>query len=334
MKTDHNIRLTSAELANLWSSYMSDSMAICVFKYFMEKVEDTEVERVLEYAMHLSQTHIQRLSEIFTSEDHPIPHGFTKEDVNMKAPRLFSDTYFLHYLKHMSRVGLNAHSLAVAMAARSDILDFHNEALASSSELNNRVTQVLLSKGLYIRPPYISIPQKIEYVKKEGFLGHLMGEQRPLLAVEISHLYANLQTNAIGKALVTGFSQVAQSKEVRKYMFRGKDIAKKHIEVLGKVLTEGDLPAAMTWDSDILDSTVPPFSDKLMMFHTGALNSVGVADYGASMAISLRKDLAMIYSRLAGEVGLYANDGAKIMIDRGWMEQPPQDDDRKALARI
>lgn len=334
MKTDHNIRLTSAELANLWSSYMSDSMAICVLKYFIEKVEDTEIEQVLEYALHLSQRHVQRISEIFASEDHPIPHGFTDEDVNIKAPRLFSDTYFLHYLKHMSRVGLNAQSLAIALAARSDILDFHNESLASAAELNHKVTQVLLSKGLYIRPPYISIPQKVQYVKKEGFLGHLMGDQRPLLAVEISHLYANLQTNSIGKALVTGFSQVAQSKEVRKYMFRGKDIAKKHIEILGKVLTDGDLPAPMTWDSDILDSTVAPFSDKLMMFHTGALNSVGIADYGASTAISLRKDLGIIYSRLAAEAGLYANDGAKIMIDHGWMEQPPQADDRKALARI
>ncbi|WP_284286306.1 hypothetical protein [Alicyclobacillus fastidiosus] len=35
----------------------------------------------------------------------------------------------------------------------------------------------------------------------------------------------------------------------------------------------------------------------------------------------------------AGEVMLYAEDGAEIAIYNGWLEQPPMADDRKALAR-
>lgn len=34
MNTEHNIRLTSGEISNLWASYMNDSMAKFVLMYF------------------------------------------------------------------------------------------------------------------------------------------------------------------------------------------------------------------------------------------------------------------------------------------------------------
>lgn len=43
METDHNVRLTSAEIGQLWSSYMADTMSNCVLRYFNEKLEDTEI---------------------------------------------------------------------------------------------------------------------------------------------------------------------------------------------------------------------------------------------------------------------------------------------------
>ncbi|WP_367753970.1 DUF3231 family protein [Ammoniphilus sp. 3BR4] len=53
------MRLTSAELGNLWSTYMTDSMSIWVLKYFIAKTQDTEIRSVLEFALGISQTHIQ-----------------------------------------------------------------------------------------------------------------------------------------------------------------------------------------------------------------------------------------------------------------------------------
>ena len=34
-ETPHNIRLTSTEIANLWSQFQNDSMAVCVYKYML-----------------------------------------------------------------------------------------------------------------------------------------------------------------------------------------------------------------------------------------------------------------------------------------------------------
>ncbi|WP_090235473.1 DUF3231 family protein [Lentibacillus halodurans] len=69
-KSQPNPRLTSAELANLWTSYMNDSMAICVIKHFLANAQDKDVIPILKYALDLSQKHINEVSEIFQREAH------------------------------------------------------------------------------------------------------------------------------------------------------------------------------------------------------------------------------------------------------------------------
>lgn len=333
-QTKHNIRLTSAEIANLWNSYMNDSMAICVLKYFLEKVEDTEVRPVLEYAFELVNNHIDRVTKILNHENHPIPLGFTDEDVNVTAPRLYSDTFYLIYIQNMSRAGLTAYSLALPLVTRTDVVDFYHECLASSAELNMKTSKVMLSKGVYTRAPYISIPEKVDFIQKQSYLESWLEGSRPLDSLELTSIYMCLLTNILGRALLMGFSQVAKSQQVKEYLARGTKIGSKHIEVFGSLLTESHLSTPQTWDSEVMDSTVAPFSEKLMMFHTRVLSLAGIANYGTSIAASMRHDLGVTYGRLTAEMGLYGDDGANIMINNGWMEQPPQADDRKELAGV
>jgi hypothetical protein len=84
----------------------------------------------------------------------------------------------------MARIGIGNHGLALALSARSDIRSFYLDCSHEAHELDNKATELLLSKGIYVRAPYTDIPEKVEFVKKQGFLGDLLGEQRPLLAVE------------------------------------------------------------------------------------------------------------------------------------------------------
>lgn len=46
----HHIRLTSSEVGGLWANYIADSMFVCVYKYYLAKVEDAEIKKVLEHA--------------------------------------------------------------------------------------------------------------------------------------------------------------------------------------------------------------------------------------------------------------------------------------------
>ncbi|MDF2910424.1 MAG: hypothetical protein K0Q56_1305 [Sporolactobacillus laevolacticus] len=333
-ETEHSIRLTSPEMASLWTSYQSDTMAICVLKYMLEKVEDSQIKTVFEYALELANTHIQTITGIFKEENFPIPAGFTDEDVDLSAPRLFSDTYWLKYLHVMTIHGLTGYAVALTTAIRSDIRDYYTECNRSSTELYNKTIEALLSKGIFQRPPYISTPDKVEFVKKQSFLNGWFGDRRPLNSVEISNIFFNLNKDTVNRALQIGFSQVAKSNEIRDFMLRGADITFKHIEVFSSILHENDLPSALRLESEITNCIVPPFSDKLMMYHTQILVAAAIAFFGAGMAACMRRDLAVQYQRIITETQLYAEDGVNILIKNGWMEQVPQADDRKALAYI
>ncbi|WP_143522343.1 DUF3231 family protein, partial [Pseudomonas sp. 2822-17] len=80
---------------------------------------------------------------------------------------------------------------------------------------------------------------------------------------------------------------------------------------------------------EVTDSTTSPFSDRLiiMLFH--ALNQMDITLLGHSLSLSMRADLTAHFSKLILDVLKYGQDGFKIMVNRGWMEQPPHATDRK-----
>ncbi|GGM19374.1 hypothetical protein GCM10011351_01520 [Paraliobacillus quinghaiensis] len=170
----------------------------------------------------------------------------------------------------------------------------------------------------------------IVFIQNFSKLG--IGNRRPMNVVEITGIYYNMIRNQLGRTLCTGFSQVAKLEKVRDYMIRGRDIADKHVEIFGSTLGDELLPSASSWDTLPTASTSPTFSDKIMMFNILSLNGIGIGNYGRNLGTTQRHDLAVTYIRLITEVGAYAEDGANIMIQNGWMEQAPQAPDRDQLA--
>ncbi|MFC0469553.1 DUF3231 family protein [Halalkalibacter kiskunsagensis] len=292
MDNKTNIRLTAAELSSLWSQYVNDTASVCVLEHSLTKVEDEEVRPVIEYALNCSLRHIEELHTLFTKDDVPIPVGFSKKDVKLDAPKLLSDTFTLMYLRQMSILAMTTSSLAIGVVTRSDVVSFHQSVLQESVTLQDLSREVMLKQGTYIRPPFISTPDHVDFVQKHSFLAGFIGERRPLTAIEITHLFINVQTNAIGKTLMMAFSQCANNEEITQYFLKGKKISQKHIDLFSSVLKKEDLPAPMSWDTAVTDSTYSPFSDKLMMFHTTAMIAAGIGNYGTAMAASPRRDIA------------------------------------------
>ncbi|MCK0473976.1 DUF3231 family protein [Halalkalibacter sp. APA_J-10(15)] len=331
-KKNNNIRLSAAELSELWASYMNDSMSACVLKYFSNKVEDGDIRPVIDKALKLSLNHVDVIESIFKKEDYPIPIGFSQEhDVDINAPRLYADGYFLNYIKQMAQISMNNYSMAISLTAREDIYDYFSKCFVESNQLHKMAIDVLLAKGLYIRPPYLPTPETVEFVDSKSFLAGWFGKRRALTGLEISNLYANSQRNALGIVALLGFAQTSKSKQVKQFMMRGKDIASKHVEVFSKLMRENDIPVPMTWDTEVTENTSFVFSDKLMMFQTTALISIGIGYYGLSVSTSPRRDIGVDYTLLMGEVAKYSEDGAKIMIENRWLETPPQAANRREL---
>lgn len=190
----------------------------------------------------------------------------------------------------------------------------------------------MLSKGMLPRPPFVTLSNNVEHVHKTSFLTGFLGEKRPLLTIEIAHLYHNALNNETGKGLLLGFRQVSPNKEVRDYFTKGIQLSETIVTKLIQIAREEYVNFSFISDEDVTDSTIAPFSDKLMMFHVYLMNTIGASMYGVSGAVSARHDIMKMYAQFMIEVGQYAETGAKIMIANDWLEEPPQILDRDELA--
>lgn len=86
---------------------------------------DTQTKPLIKKALDVSLEHIEKITEIYKKDQHPIPDGFTLErDLNIRAKPLFGETFYLHYLKQMTRVGISSYGLSLSLAAREDIRSF------------------------------------------------------------------------------------------------------------------------------------------------------------------------------------------------------------------
>lgn len=329
----HKTKISSSELANLWTQYVNDSLARCMFRHFLHYVQDKDIIQVLEYALELTERHLQKAGEFLTTEGYPIPKGFTDEDVTIDAPPLFSDTYIIVYLHIMAIHGLTRYAGAIGNVTREDQREYFIGVMTETLELYDRSTKVLTHKGIISKPPSLNNHQKVEFIKKQNFLTGWLGKRRPISAVEISGTYLNLQKTMVKTVLELGFSQVAESKEVRNYMERARQLCNDHFKVLSSMLIEDNLHVPRTYETEVTDSTTPPFSDKLMLFHVTALLSSAIGYYGEAMGISQRRDLAASYAKMIAEIGLLAEDGMNLLIENEWMEQPPLATDHNDLAK-
>lgn len=137
----------------LWATYMGNNMAKCILSYYLQHVEDPDIKTLLENALKLTEDLLKITTEIFTKDNFPIPEGFGVEDVNLNAPRLFQDEYYPHYLKYAAKAGMSIYSVAIPLVFRKDVKEFFTYCMNSTMELIEQIKEILMNKGLIIKPP-------------------------------------------------------------------------------------------------------------------------------------------------------------------------------------
>lgn len=323
-------KLSSTEMGKLWATYTGNSMSGCILNYYLQHVEDKDIKALLEEALGLSMEFIQKTKEIFDQEDLPIPKGFGKEDVNLGAPRLFEDEFYVHYLKYAAKAGISIYSIAIPIVYRKDVREFFVHCMKATMSLIEHINEILLNKGFISKPPIIPVPDKVEFVHKDflnGFIGHI----RPLHALEIAHFYDNIENNVTSKALIMAFAQVAKDEKIRDLFVKGANLTHKNVESYMKMLSDENLPAPSFLDDLVTKSTFSPFSDKLMLFHKVDMFSMKMRDFGNSVAVNGRHDVGLLYGKSFIKISVFVQSAAKIMMEKGWMEQPPMAADRNNL---
>ncbi|BCB03575.1 DUF3231 family protein [Bacillus sp. KH172YL63] len=327
-----DIRLTTAEISAMWTTYIKSSALNCFFAHFLTFLKDEEIKKLTQESLDANIEVMKKIENLFHSEGFPVPHGFTEKDVDLSAPPLYSDLFALSFVYRGGQVTSDHYTTLVGMVARTDIYDLFENALKINLAIYKKSLGLMLEKGIYDRPPKMNYPDSIQYTSHQPSLfENWFGDRRPLNALEQSELFFVIERNCIGIILLKGFIQTSRDKEVKEYLKKGKKLSEKQITTFNEVLVKDDSFPTYPVSMEVTDSVIPPFSEKLMLFFISSSNSVGLSTLCHAITMSTRKDLAVHYSLFVTEIMRYGASGLKLLVERGWLEQPPQQRDKDKL---
>ncbi|MBT2727422.1 DUF3231 family protein [Bacillus sp. ISL-75] len=330
---EHNIRLTSAEIGGLWATYIQENMSVCLLTYFLHHNQDEEIKKILQQAYEISNGHVQKIMAILNDEGIPIPDGFSEKDINLSVPPLFYDMFGLSFVYSMSRMGMINTGFITVNIARKDVMDFFVSMVQQTSMLYQQSTNLMLSKGIYDRPPMIPYPTEVEYIEKLSYLSGF-GKKRPLNVAEITEIFFNTERNYFSILLCMGLLQVVTDKEIHNYIEEGKKISEKQIRTFNDILMREELFGNVSTSVEVTDSTVSPFSDRLVVTLFHSLNAIDITLIGHALSLSMRTDLAAYYQKYILDIMVYSTKGFDLMVDRGWAQLPPQAPSRRDLQKL
>lgn len=109
-------RISSWEMSQLWLIYQANSQIMCILEYFVNIAQDPEIKAILTDTLNTARNQLNSLIPFLNSVGFPIPHGFSEEDVDPNAERLYSDGLMLAFIRSFIEFGLVklAHSLPLA----------------------------------------------------------------------------------------------------------------------------------------------------------------------------------------------------------------------------
>ncbi|WP_332628536.1 DUF3231 family protein [Halalkalibacter flavus] len=328
-----DLKLTSAEIGTLWEEYVNGTAVHMINKYMLSIIEDEKIKAIFEDAVHTFEKQKKQIAMFIENEGFPVPIGFTDSDLTKGTKRLFSDIFCLHYLHIMTLHGLLGHMTSLSSSVRKDLRYFYDSCDNDGKRMYHQTIELLLEKGHFQKDPYFYPEATPEFVSGQQFLDGFFGDKRPLAATEIVSLSFNLKKKILEKTLSIAFSQVAQSKEVRKFLKSLQSTSNNQIQSLSNILKKDNLPVPMSWESEVTTSTDSPFSDKLMLYHIGFLIQTAQAYHGTGLATAMRTDLAVTYEKIILKNLMVTKEWFNIMTKYKWLEEPPLAPNRKQLAK-
>lgn len=320
--------ITSSELGTLWLTYQEKTMILRVLEYFIEKADDEKAKDIMSNLYKEINLYVGKITETFQNEGAVIPVGYTSQDVNKEVPKLYDNGFDIMFIRLLQEISMGMHSLNITMAYREDIVMIFKELTAITQNYYNLCTKYLLEKGMIARPPYVSMPKSVEFVKDVSYLGGLainpFNEKRTLNTVEVAHIYHSIESNVIGMQMILGFAQCANEEEVKNFFNEGAELSKSIIKQLSDTLLQSGIQTPEPSGGNATRSTISPFSDKMMMYCTSLFCSFAMGGNSLGTAFSLRNDLPTKMTTFMKDTFEYAHKGAKIIIKNGWLEEPPQ----------
>ncbi|TCN26505.1 DUF3231 family protein [Mesobacillus foraminis] len=327
------LKLTSSEIGSLWGEYINGTATDVVNRYMYSIVEDEAIKAVFNDAIETFEKQKNQIKAFFENEGFPVPIGFNETDLYLGKQRLFSDAFCLNYLHIMTLHGLLGHIASLGISVRKDLREFYDSCDNDAKKMYHQTVDLLLEKGLFQRDPLYYAYEHPEFVSSKDFKDGFFGKGRTLAATEIISISLNLKKSIMAKTLSIAFSQVAESKEVRKFLTKSERTADGQIKAFAKILQGDNLPVPKSLETEVTISTDSPFSDKLLLYHIGFLFQAAQNYHGAGLASSMRTDLIATYESTIIQNLSVTKDWFDLMVKNKWLEQPPIAPNRTEIAK-
>ncbi|TLS35397.1 DUF3231 family protein [Pseudalkalibacillus caeni] len=327
---DPAIELTANEISNIWAGYLKSSMELRFFEHFLSTTKDKDIKKVVEKMFNFSQKKINELKKIFNKDHLAVPLGFTEKDIRDDAEKVFSDQLILFFCNDLTMLSMITYPSALSDCTRKDIRDYFQMSIEHNIKIQNEITELMLSKGIYLKPPQVSINSELDFVENVSYLNGFFGGSRPVNTAEIANLSRIIQRAQFSKMIFVGFSQLATEKEVKKYFRKGRDELEKVSDALREILDDENIPVSSSSDYKLYDVKMSPFSDKLMMFYVNTcLGMFCFIMISQAMTSCLRTDIIFELNKISKDMQKYYSQGLLLLIKEKWIEQPPQPVNRK-----
>ncbi|TDK56319.1 DUF3231 family protein [Bacillus salipaludis] len=327
------LKLTSSEIGSLWGEYVNGTAVDVVNKYMYSIIEDEAIKAIFNDALKTFEKQKRQIITFFENEGFPVPIGFNESDLYLGKQRLFTDAFCLQYLHVMTLHGLLGHITALGISVRKDLRDFYDSCDNDAKKMYHQTIELLLDKGLFQRDPLFYAYEHPQYISSNDFKDGLFGKGRTLAATEIITISFNLKKSIIAKTLSIAFSQVAESKEVRKFLTESEKTSDGQIKALAKILQADNLPVPKSLETEVTISTDSPFSDKLLMYHMGFLFQTAQTYHGTGLAAAMRTDLVATYEATILQNLMVTKNWFNVMVKNKWLEQPPLAPNRAEIAK-
>ena len=327
------LKLTSSEIGTLWAEYVNGTAVDIVNRYMVSIIEDESIKSVFQDAIETFAKQKKQIATFIENEGFPVPIGFTESDLNKGTERLFTDIFCLNYLHIMTLHGLLGHSTSLGVSVREDLRYFYDSCDNDGKRMYHQTIDLLLEKGSFQRDPLFYPAENPEFISSQDFIDGFFGKGRQLTAIEIVSISFNLKKSIMTKTLSISFSQVAQTKEVRKFLEDSEKTADEQIQGFSKIMQKDNLPSPKSSETEVTTSTNSPFSDKLMMYHIGFLFQTAQVYHGTGLATAMRTDLVAAYESAILQNLKTLKKWFNIMVQNKWLEQPPLAPNRKELAK-
>ncbi|MGE8207184.1 DUF3231 family protein [Heyndrickxia sp. NPDC080065] len=325
---DKKPKMSSTELGALWTTYHKKTMILRILEYFIEKSDDQKAKDLMSDLWEKLHPKVVEIKTMLENDGAVTPIGFTKEDVDLNVPNLFEYGFDIMFCRILKEISMGMYVLHMTVSYREDIVQFYKQLTDLTQTYYNYFTQYLIEKDLLPRPNFTNMPESIDFINDKSYMKgtNFFGRRRTLNTVEFGLLYHSVETNIFGMQLMRGFAQCAKEEEVKKYFAKGKDLSKEILKETGEILLQNNIQPPATPGGIVTGSAKAPFSDKLMMYCTYLLCGFSLGGQGFSAAFILRNDVMMKTGIFAKDVYEYSVEGAKLMISKGWLEEPPKMD--------